>query len=66
MSSKGHMGRNEVKVHSWGRGHASWDLVTSSKESTEGLGEVSRLDPDIIACVILAGLQGPMGPLLQL
>lgn len=51
------MGRNEIKVHSWWIGHASWDLVKSSKESTE-----ARLDPDIIACVILAGLQGLFGP----
>lgn len=56
------MGRNEVKAHSWWLGHASWDLVKSSKESTEGLGEVSRLDPDIIVCVILAGVQGLFGP----
>lgn len=36
--------------------------MKTSKESTEELGKVSRLDPDIIACVILAGLQGLFGP----
>ena len=40
----------------------TWDLVKTSKESTEKLGKVSRLDPDIIACVILAELQGLFGP----
>lgn len=39
----------------------TWDLVKTTKESTE-LGKVARLDPDVIACVILAGLQGLFGP----
>lgn len=36
--------------------------VQRGKESTEGLREASRLAPDSIACVILAGLQGFSGP----